>query len=123
MAAPFLSIEVDAVSLRALYAKLDLELWREALAKALTDGIHQAEAEVKALTPVLTGNLRRSIVPDLSSIDRDRAPYAKLWTNVVYAWPVEDRVGMFADGATALEAKLPGILDSVAREVESRWAA
>ena len=122
MAGPLISIEVDASSFAKLQTKLSPELWREALESALIDATHQLEAEVKQRTPVRTGNLQRSEQSDVSHA-RDDRPFVKFSTNVVYAWPVEDRVGMFAGGAEAMEGKLPRILDNVAREVETKWAA
>lgn len=122
MAGALVSIEVDASSLRALYDKLSPELWREALEAALIDATHQMEAEVKQRTPVLTGNLRRSIQGDVTHA-RDDKPYVSVATEVVYAWPVEKREEMFGRSAEVMEAKLPRMLDNIAREVESRWGA
>lgn len=122
MAGPLISIEVDATSFAELQVKLSPELWKEALGNVLIDATHQMEAEVKQRTPVRTGNLQRSEQSDVSHA-RDDQPYVSLSTDVVYAWPVEDRVGMFEGGAQAMEARLPVILDNVAREIEARWAA
>lgn len=122
MAGALVSIEVDASSLRALYDKLSPELWREALEATLIDATHQMEAEVKQRTPWVSGNLRRSEQSDVTHA-RDDKPYVSVSTDVVYAWPVELRSHMFADGAKAMEEKLPRMLDNIAREVESRWAA
>lgn len=122
MAGALIAIEVDASSLRALYDKLDPVLWREVLENALIDATHQMEAEVKQRTPVLTGNLRRSIQGDVTHA-RDDKPYVSVATDVVYAWPVEKREEMFGRAAEVMEAKLPGMLDNIAREVETRWGA
>lgn len=122
MAGALFSIEVDASSLAKLQAKLDPEMWRDALENALIDATHQMEAEVKPRTPWVTGNLRRSIQSDVQHA-RDDKPYVTVSSDVVYAWPVEKRSHMFEDGARAMEAKLPAMLDNIAREVESRWGA
>ena len=78
--------------------------------------------EVKQRTPFVTGTLRRSEQSDVTSA-RDDKPHVSVSSDLVYAWPVEKRSHMFADGAKAMEAKLPAMLDNIAREVESRWGA
>lgn len=122
MAGALVSIEVDAASLAKLQAKLDPELWRDALENALIDATHQMEAEVKQRTPVVSGNLLRSIQSDVQHA-RDDNPHVLVSTDVVYAWPVEKRSEMFGISAEVMEAKLPAMLDNIAREVESRWGA
>jgi hypothetical protein len=86
-----LKIEVDSRDLEALMAKLAPELYREALGRALTDMAHTAEGEIKSRTPVVTGNLRRSIRSDVANATRERDPEGRVVADETMAVQVAPR--------------------------------
>ena len=131
------SFEVNAAQLRDVLSKLEPDQYRLALADVFTDSALVLEGEVKKKTPVVTGNLRRSIVSDVRSADRWPDPEVRVLSREEYANWVETgerRDGarmrspsgghrMFQGGAESMERKLPKLLDEAALEIEARWAA
>ena len=135
-AAEPLMIEVNARDLENLRAKLGPELYREGIGRAITDLVHLAEGEIKARTPFVTGNLRRSERSDVTGATRERDPEGRLATVAVYAWWIEtgeDRRGrrmktmpggyrMFRQGGEVAAEKSGEIVAAVVREIETQWS-
>lgn len=134
-----ITVEIDAASLAKLEEKLSPELYQEAVKAAFIDVTHAAEGEIKARTPVVTGNLRRSIQSDVRDAGRFPDPetrVAALSTLCEYAWWIETgttRDGsrqmkskpggyrMFEEGAKATQARMPEIIAAIEREITTRW--
>ena len=129
-------IKVDPQSFRELQRKLAPEAYREALSSGIVDLMHVAKGAVKDRTPVVTGNLRNSEHTDVRNADKWPNPSVRIFSDAVYAWWIETgetksgrkmrvRAGgyrMFEEGAKATEAKAGAILDSIASEIQKRWA-
>lgn len=135
-----IAIELDATSLAMLQAKLTSDLYMEAVKAAFIDATHAGEGEIKARTPVVTGNLRRSIQSDVTNAGRFPNPesrVAALASLCEYAWWIETgetksgrkmktKPGgyrMFEEGARAVEARIPEIIAGIAGDIEKRWGS
>lgn len=136
-----IAIQVDTASLAKLQAKLGPGLYEDAVKAAFIDATHAAEGEIKGRTPVVTGNLRRSIQSDVTNAGR----FPDVETRVLavaslceYAWWIEtgenrttgakmkSKPGgyrMFEEGRTATEQRIPQIVQGIVNEIESRWGA
>ena len=97
-----LSVSIDAASLARLEKALGPQLYRDAVAKAIGQMTLHGELEIKARTPapdvlecdrdwIRTGDLRRSIMSDVSKVDADE-PEGRVVSDatvVVYGWWIE----------------------------------
>jgi|SRR5581483_11854347 len=104
----------DQGQARAILASLDPRRF-EALKRSLMQRVlFTVEAEVKKVTPVRTGNLRRSIASELISVDR-----GSVGTNVIYAPIVHRRNPYMEIGLDNAEPKIEQLLDELAVEFMS----
>lgn len=98
--------------LRALLDVLDPSRL-DALKKALMQRVlFTVESEVKKVTPVLTGHLRRSIASDLISVNK-----GAVGTNVIYAPIVNRRNPYMQTGLDNADSTIDKLLDGFAIEV------
>lgn len=146
-----IAIQVDTASLAKLQAKLGRGLYEDAVKAAFIDVAHAAEGEIKARTPFVTGNLRRSEQSIVNDAGRFPNPESRVRvhptmtgkskrgvtvTMAEYAWWIEtgenrttgakmkSKPGgyrMFAEGRTATEQRVPQIVAGIVNEIESRW--
>ncbi len=94
--------------------------------------------EVMDRTPVVTGNLRRSVLTDVRNVDKWPDPSARIFSDAAYSWWIETGkyetrsakmrnpsggYRMFEEGAKATEGKADAILSAVATQIERRWAS
>ncbi len=131
-----IKVEFDKRQLKELMDLLGPELYAEAVEQLLTDATQFAEDAIKPATPVVTGNLRRSIQTDTR---KAAAPTyeARVGTRAEYAnWietgetrdgrKMKTRPGgyrMFEQGADATERELPEMLDRCGNAIAERWAS
>lgn len=117
---------------------LDSDVVREPLARFLTRVIGTWERITKGLTPVKTGNLRRSIQTDISHVRDHPVAHAAIGTRTIYAAWIEtgERRGkngkvymsqppggyrMFEQGRTATEKQMDTLKTALGREIAAAW--
>ena len=105
MAANF-TIEFDKAQLAAIRHKLDRELYDKAIGRALTTMAYQYEGVAKSFTPVVTGNLRRSIQSDVRNANRQPDPQSRVESRAVYANWIE--TGKFETRPDVVMTSMPG---------------
>lgn len=120
MSGPSVFVEVDQQAYDRLMAKLEPGYLAEPLQQALIDLTLNAEREIKDRTPVKTGNLRRSIVSELSGAS-GLEPETSVWTDVEYANPVEAWANMFSDGAYMAIQSAGDVAGQFLAAIEKRW--
>ena len=95
--------------------KLDPAALRTELERAMARAVLVAEANVKRVTPVRTGHLRRSITGRVQK----RGAEGVVGTNVVYARPVNARRRYMERGLNASQ----GAITSILADAGAAWAA
>lgn len=133
----YITVQLDPDDVRRLKEKLGPDTFQRAISDALTDVTHYAEGEVKSRTPVVTGNLQRSIISDVTNASRWPDPETRLSTDQPYGWWIETGVResngakmktkpggyrMFEEGAAATEQKLGALVDRAIKMIEAEWA-
>lgn len=132
------SIELDKAQLAAIKRKLGADLYGDVIARALTTMAYQYEGVAKSFTPVVTGNLRRSIQSDVRNADRTPHPEARVESRAVYANWIETgefftRPGvqmvshpggyrMFEQAFDAAKRDANKHLSEAAKAIENKWA-
>jgi hypothetical protein len=138
VAATAYSVEIDPRQLAALRRKLGPDLYRKAFGTALSRIAFAVEGVAKSRTPVVTGNLRRSIQSDVRRVEDER-PEARVESRALYAnWietgKYETRPGvemktmpggyrMFEQAADEAKRIANDVLARAARDVQTTWAA
>lgn len=135
-----IAVAVDTASMARLEEKLKGTLYQDAVKAAFIDVAQAAEGEIKARTPVVTGNLRRSIQSDVTKAGAFPSPESRVFADsslCEYAWWIETgttRDGsrtmqskpggyrMFEEGKTATEQRIPQILATIVDAIERRWS-
>lgn len=131
-----ITVSFDQHDLAKIKAKLGEDLYRQAVGDALVDVVHYAEGEVKARTPVVTGNLQRSIVSDVTDAQRWPDPETSLASAQPYVWWIETGTRlsdgaelatvpggyrMFEKGAAEAQSKAGVLLKRAAKAIEEKW--
>lgn len=129
-------IAFDDADITKAIGRIKPSVIREPLGRALIKLIAIWERTTKGVTPVRTGNLRRSIQSEKSHAKDEKRPYVTVGTRTVYApwieWG-ETKKGkrmkvkpggyrMFEQGQTAARDAHSAVMTTMGREIAERMA-
>lgn len=91
----------------------EIERVKESIRRGMQKGILGVQRDVQLATPVVTGNLRRSISQAVT--EDDNSIIGVVGSNVVYAPYVDDKRGNFTD---TIHRDAPQVYEMIAEEIK-----